>query len=863
MRDMKNYKDAAKIALLLAISTLLALQLILPRAFAQETVPQGPWVDEIAFFEEPSEDKVVDMLLKGDVHVYLYNIRDPRLFETIRNSPSLAYKVSFGMYNELTFNPAEFKTGFNPFANKRIREAMNYVVDREYVAKELWQGMGKPKWVSYISAFPEYGRIADTIKTLEAKYKYDFDKGKTIVYEEMAEMGAELKEGKWYYKGELVVIKVLIRIEDQRKLLGDYFAGQLEKLGFTVDRLFKSRKEASPIVFAGDPTLGQWHVYTGGWIATAVSLDDSGDIGFFYTPLGYGTYMQYAKPDPILYEIASKLWSAEWETWEERNELMVRGTELALEDSLRIFVVEEISPWVSRADLEGAADLAGGFSSVLWSRTLRYKDRVGGIVRAASIGMLVDPWNPVAGTNWLYDAYVLNTVNDFAMVVHPYTGVYIMNRVSNYTIEQPEGGVVVPSDAYFAWDPKEQKWVKAPAGTVAKVKVTARFDTLGKYHDGTEIKPSHWMNWGLSFERAEPTSPWYDESYVGDFEEWRSNFRGMRIVKENPLTIEWYINYTNPEPSYIAAWAIGWPNTPWHALAIGMLAEQDGKAAFSDYKATQLKVDWLNYIGGATLATLAEELDKAIATKYIPPWMKDFVTPDEAVACYQNLKNWYNEREHFWVATGPYYLDRAVFAAHQAVVKAWREYPLKADKYAFLAEPPVPVASITVPESVAPGLEARLSVKLTYKEQPYPTDKISFVKYLVTDPKGEVIIKGSASPAAGAGEFTMTLTPTETGAFVPGTYTLSVIATSTEVATPATAEKQFSVIPAISHFELVLSQARSELSARMDTLESSVQSFSEELRALQGSVSTLTGLAAASIIIALIAIVLQFIRKPK
>jgi len=863
MVKMKNYGEEAKMVALFAISVLLVLQIVMPLAFAQETIPQGPWVDEIVFFEEPSEDKVVDMLLKGDVDIYLYNIRDPKLFETIRNSPNLAYKVSFGMYNELTFNPAEFKTGFNPFTNKRIREAMNYIVDREYVAKELWQGMGKPKWVSYISAFPEYGRIADTIKMLESKYKYDFDKGKNIVYEEMAKMGAELKEGKWYYEGEPVVIKVVIRIEDQRKLLGDYFAGQLEKLGFTVDRLFKSRKEASPIVFAGDPTLGQWNVYTGGWIATSVSIDDSGDIGYYYTPLGYGAYIQYAKPDPILYEIASKLWSANWKTWEERLELMARGTELALEDSLRIFVVEEISPWVSRADMEGAADLAGGFATALWSRTVRYKGRVGGTVRAASIGMLVDPWNPIAGTNWLYDSYVLNAVNDFAMVVHPYTGVYLMDRVSNYTIEQPEGGVVVPSDAYFAWDPKEQKWVKAPPGTVAKVKVTARFDTLGKYQDGSDIKPYEWLSWAFNFERAEPTSPWYDDSYVGDFEEWRSNFRGMRIVKESPLTLEYYINYTNPEPSYVAAWAIGWPNTPWHALAIGMLAEQDGKAAFSDYKAGQLKVDWLNYIGGTTLATLAEELDKAISTKYVPAWLKEFVTPDEAVARYQNLKTWYNNRGHFWVATGPYYLDRADFTAHQAVVKAWREYPLKADKFAFLAEPPVPVASITVPESVVPGLETRFSVKLTYKEQPYPTEKISFVKYLVTDPKGEVIIKGAASATSEAGVFNIVLTPTETGSFVPGVYTLSVIATSTEIATPATVEKQFSVIPAISHFELVLSQARSELSARIDSLESSVQSFSGEIQALQGNVSTLTGLAAISVVIALISIALQFIRKPK
>jgi hypothetical protein len=39
----------------------------------------------------------------------------------------------------------------------------------------------------------------------------------------------------------------LIRTEDERKLIGDYVANQLEALGFAVDRQYKTRTEASPI----------------------------------------------------------------------------------------------------------------------------------------------------------------------------------------------------------------------------------------------------------------------------------------------------------------------------------------------------------------------------------------------------------------------------------------------------------------------------------------------------------------------------------------------------------------------------------------------------------------------------------------
>ncbi|MEM2961362.1 MAG: hypothetical protein QXU67_07125, partial [Candidatus Bathyarchaeia archaeon] len=50
-----------------------------PALFAQE-VPKGPWVDEVDFFVEADEAKVVDMLLKNEMQVYFRDITDPELF---------------------------------------------------------------------------------------------------------------------------------------------------------------------------------------------------------------------------------------------------------------------------------------------------------------------------------------------------------------------------------------------------------------------------------------------------------------------------------------------------------------------------------------------------------------------------------------------------------------------------------------------------------------------------------------------------------------------------------------------------------------------------------------------------------------
>ncbi|RLE99376.1 MAG: ABC transporter substrate-binding protein [Thermoprotei archaeon] len=852
---------------------------------APEEVPYGPWVDEIAFFEEKDKEKAVDMMKKGEMHVYLFPIEDPDLFARVKASPELTYKMSFGLFYEFTLNPAEFKEGkgFNPFVNPRIREAINYIIDREYIADEICRGLAKPKWVSFISAFPEYGRLADVIKLIEAKYSYNFEKGKEIIFEEMMEMGCEYKDGKWYYKGQPVTIKVIIRVEDFRKQIGDYLCDQLEKLGFTVERLYKTRREAGALVFAGDPTEGLWHIYTGGWVSTAVSRDDRWDFGFFYTPLGYGAFMKYSKPDPIFYEIAERLWRGDFKSWEERQELMAKALELAMKDSLRVWIVDQISPWVSVKDLEAAADLSGGFWSAIWCRTVRFKDKVGGTIKAASVGILVDPWNPVAGTNWVYDALVLWCLNDYAFISNPYTGLPMPINVVNATVyatkevgataTMPWVKLVVvdkieaPDDAWWGWDIEKKKVITVGEAKAmgeingyCKCKVVVNYGSvLGKvkYHDGSVMTLADWTAfWPFGFERAlNKDSPLYDESAVPGFKTWRKNFIGRRIISEDPLIIEYYTNYTHQEAEFIVSGVAGWPNIPWHVTAIGILAEEKGLLAFSDYKAKQTAREWMNYIGGPSLAVLKSCLDEALETSYIPfkEFASQYISTEEAKKRYEALKAFYESYGHFWVASGPYYLSRVDFTAHQAVVKAFREYRFKADRFAWLAEPPIPEATIEVPESVVPGLKATFTVKLTYKGKPYPSERIDFVKYLVLDAKGNLITKGEAKFVE-EGKYEITLDSKTTGAMTPGTYTLMIVAASKDVALPAMPTKEFVVIPAIEYFQTLLESTKKALESRIGGLETSVSSLESNVKSIQASIGQLTTLAGLSLVLTLVAL---------
>jgi peptide/nickel transport system substrate-binding protein len=78
-------------AFLLALLALPMLVALLPTAYAQQA-PKGPWVDEVDFFVEADEAKVLDMLLKNEMQAYFRDIRDPGITSLAR---SILYKLCF------------------------------------------------------------------------------------------------------------------------------------------------------------------------------------------------------------------------------------------------------------------------------------------------------------------------------------------------------------------------------------------------------------------------------------------------------------------------------------------------------------------------------------------------------------------------------------------------------------------------------------------------------------------------------------------------------------------------------------------------------------------------------------------------
>ncbi|MCI0476677.1 MAG: ABC transporter substrate-binding protein, partial [Anaerolineales bacterium] len=247
--------------------------------------PKGAWVDEVVFFEEPDSAKAVSMIEAGDMHLFGFGISDPKIYAKLKDSKNAAFDPSYGSTSELTFNPVgpTFKDGrLNPFSVSAIREAMNMLVDRNYIAKEIYGGLAVPMYTVINPVFPDYAKNADVARAIEIKYAYDVKKAKEVIDAEMKKLGAEMAGGVWSYKGTPVTVILIIRTEDERRLIGDYVAKQLEDIGFKADRQYKTAAEATPLWMTADPTEGKMHIYTGGWISTLVNRDLANQFTYYY-----------------------------------------------------------------------------------------------------------------------------------------------------------------------------------------------------------------------------------------------------------------------------------------------------------------------------------------------------------------------------------------------------------------------------------------------------------------------------------------------------------------------------------------------------------------------------------------------------
>ncbi len=803
---------------------------------APTTTRRGGWVDEIHYSVVDS-DSALTQIEAGVLDIYGDGLASADL-PAIKDS-GLSYKNSNGLYYDIMYNPTVTAdpTKLNPFADPRIREATNWLFDRNYINQEVYAGGGLVKFFPFQTNGADYADLADVARGLEAKYAYNPDKAMEQINAAMTEMGATKgADGKWQFNGRPVSIVFLVRNDSDgtRVPIGDYVTAQLESVGFTVDEQYKKSSECSPLVYESNPADAQWHAYTAAWSAAIVDRDEANIFQEMYL----NTSQQASHPftdnvaNPVFQKLGDDLYNSVYSGLAQRREMMAEAMRLGLEDSLQVWLIDgkQYIPHVK--NLQVTADVAAGVDSAqMAAHTLRFTDKEGGILRYGVPDLFAEPWNAVGGSNWTFDHAAYDRTVSGALISDPFTGLVwpLMAERAEVTLQSnlPVGKTLdwvtlktadtikVPEDMWIDWDVAGQRWItvgeKYPDGLTAKVKsiTTYRPDLFKvlKWHDGSPFSAADIIAGQiLQFEQGNPASSIYDETYAPIFEAFANRFKGWKITSTDPLIVEWYDDQyqQDAELNVFPAWPgntglqVTWNQgeMPWHVLALGDMAEAAGELAWFSDKADREGIERTSLVGGPSLEILGKHLNEATSTSYIPwaPTLGSYLSQEEAKARWDNLKAWVDEHGHYWLGTGPYYLDKVFLTEKTLTLKTNPEYPDLADRWQRFGEPKLADAILDGPAQVKIGQDAAFDVAVSFNGKPYERNDIKRVLYLLYDANGAVVATGDASPVAD-GQYQVTLNAETTGKLAEGAARLEVAVLPLPVLNPTFALVDFVTVP--------------------------------------------------------------------
>lgn len=129
----------------------------------------GAWIDTMVFTEQNDAAAAVAQLNADELDIYAYTVGDPEVFQTVKDSPGLDYSMSAGVSDALMFNvhgPTFIDGRLNPFSVPKVREAMHWLCDCDYIVQEIVGGLGLPQYFVTPSTFPDYTRYVDVARKL-------------------------------------------------------------------------------------------------------------------------------------------------------------------------------------------------------------------------------------------------------------------------------------------------------------------------------------------------------------------------------------------------------------------------------------------------------------------------------------------------------------------------------------------------------------------------------------------------------------------------------------------------------------------------------------------------------------------------
>ena len=784
--------NIARRLLLLALAPALFMVLSAP-SFQDYSPPHsqpGPATDTINFsaFDVGIASRELEA---GAIDMYIFSLKTPAA-EALQDNPDVTVYQAPASTISVVLNPAPAPEGeINPLSIREVRQAIQYVVNRPFIAQEIYKGFALPM-LSHVSP-SDFDYLTVYNLTRESRIGYDPELAASMVERAMSEAGAVMQDDFWHFNDRRVDLKFIVRTEDERWDIGNDLRSNLGTLGFSVTLVPMQFGPAIFTVYGTDPQLFQWHLYTEGWGRGAPQRYDFGNINQMCAPwLGNMPgwqevgFWQYESPE--LDALGQRIFTGDFDGLEERNDLYVELTEACLEESVRIWVATAVNNLPALSKIEGITeDIISGPRS-FW--TFR-EAHIPGSTEELNVGNLWvwtnrTTWNPVGGFGDVYSNDIWNNVRDTPMATHPFTGVPIPFR-ADYVVETagPGANLEVPSNA-FEWDAGGGSWSSVPAGTRATSKVTFDYSKYfqANWHHGRPITMAD-----VIYPIAQSFDIVYNEekanievSISTTSKPYTDTFRGFRITEDNRLEV--YVDYWHFVDDYIAQYAnLSGVTMPWEVLAAmdDMVFEQR-IVAYSDTAAARFNVDPISLVldrfARLTRNTLRDFTeDKRLPENVFSVDGASLVSDEEASERYAAAIEWFAEKGHMVISNGPYVLETFDSSAQFAQITAFRDpgYPFKPGDLYYGKPEALRITGVEDATLVeGSGMSATVAVD--------GPGELS-VRYVFQDPAtGEIIASGLAQAESG-GRFRVDVGADVAANLAGDLYYLYVAAYSDELST--------------------------------------------------------------------------------
>ncbi|MFA6329075.1 MAG: ABC transporter substrate-binding protein [Candidatus Micrarchaeia archaeon] len=614
-----------------------------------QAVAQGPAEDGLVF-ANMTEEAAYAGLEDGSVDIYLGSLSPQHALEAEGN-PNITLYPAASQINGLTFNPAPSANGtFNPFALQQVRFAMNYLIDREAIVKNVHNGFGSVLFTNINQAHPSYEAISPVID----EFAITFNKSLALamIDKAMTGAGAEKLNGAWTYNGKNATVIVLISESNaDMKAIAEFTADALSDAGFTVDRQYiKKGDKTTPYDF--DPAELKWNVGVGAWIYYSASRYEN----VFFPGLDYqdGWYKFENKKLENLYGRLSN-YSTKAE-WQEINSGIAR---LELNDSVGMWVSATDTVFAARKEVLGLSeDKFIGLRSYANLRSAYAQGKKSLTIAADYLYSKGDSWN-----NYVVESIsmmdVHNAITDPITVSNPQT-LETQPYRWGYKIETAgaPGKLEVPADAVL-WNTSADQWQAVGKNISATSKTTYDLSKYvgAKWHHNATITIADVLFFAASVWDASLDIQ-KNESAALNYNSYFAVVRGIKVAGN---TLEVYEDSTGfTDDAYLGFAGMFRRTVPWEIAAAQdkVFYQSDGKYVQSDYyKPKSSNATSLVLVNATHIKAVTDALDSLNYSQVAPYFTiagKAYATKEDLAQRQAAVHKWVAAYGHLIIGNGPY-----------------------------------------------------------------------------------------------------------------------------------------------------------------------------------------------------------------